>query len=381
MHNLIAYQSADSIGHMSDITEKYKIAYIKGMATIILTGGGTGGHIIPNIALLPELKKRFDKIYYAGVKGSREESAATEYSIPFIAIPAIKLVRGNLLKNLKIPFVLPSCIRAAKKAIEPLNADVVFCKGGFVSIPCAYAAKSLSIPVITHESDITPGVANKLISSFACKTITSYPHTHCGKNTVFIGNPLREELFSPSDPLPYALDRSKRTILIVGGSCGAQKLNRAVWNNLDELTSRYNIIHITGKDDNPVHKGYYAVRYTRDIFGYYNASDAVISRCGAGAAGELLALRKRILFVPLQNRASRGDQYANARYYADKGLACLCNEEQLDQEPVKLIEQTLHMSRPDYRYDRTVNAKIADMCLDYAMQHSEQKRCSAKGRV
>ncbi|MDE5618708.1 MAG: UDP-N-acetylglucosamine--N-acetylmuramyl-(pentapeptide) pyrophosphoryl-undecaprenol N-acetylglucosamine transferase, partial [Clostridia bacterium] len=305
------------------------------MSTIVLTGGGTGGHIMPNIALLPELSKLFDNIYYAGVKGGREENIAKSHNLPFLPIKAVKLDRLNILSDLTIPFKLPACIREAKKTLKSVKPDVVLCKGGFVSLPCAYAAKSLRIPVITHESDLSLGVANKLISRFSAATITSYESTDGGKRGIYIGNPLRDnELYSAPSPLGITLDRSKLTLLIVGGSCGAQALNRAIWNNLDLLCAHYNIIHITGADDNPIHSGYFPIKYTDRIFDYYKAADAVISRCGAGAACELMALRKKVLFVPLCNKASRGDQVDNAEYYSKKGYALVCSEEQLDKDPL-----------------------------------------------
>lgn len=337
------------------------------MTTILLTGGGTGGHIMPNIALLPELKKRFDKIYYSGVKGGREEGIAAAHSIPFIAVPAIKLDRSNKLSNLAIPLKFPKCVRAAKKALRGISPDVVFCKGGFVSLPCAYAARSLGIPVITHESDLSLGVANRLISKFSEATITSYESTDGGNNSVYIGNPLRDELlYAVASPLPITCDRTKPVILVVGGSCGARSLNEAIWSNLDRLCERYNILHITGSADNPAHADYYPISYTDRIFDYYKAADGVISRCGAGAACELLALRKRILFVPLSNKASRGDQVANAEYYKDKGYALACNEAQLSSDAIYWIDKLLSMPPPAYIRDREINSKIAQLCYDIA---------------
>ncbi|MDE6551020.1 MAG: UDP-N-acetylglucosamine--N-acetylmuramyl-(pentapeptide) pyrophosphoryl-undecaprenol N-acetylglucosamine transferase [Clostridia bacterium] len=335
------------------------------MSTIVLTGGGTGGHIMPNIALLPELKNRFDNIYYAGVKGGREEGIAAAHGIPFIAIPAIKLDRSDKLSNLAIPFKFPQCVKAAKKALKEIKPDVVLCKGGFVSLPCAYAAKFLKIPVITHESDLSLGVANRLISRFSKATITSYECTDGGKHAVYIGNPLRDELlYSVASPLGITIDRTKPVILIVGGSCGARSLNEAIWSNLDILCDKYNILHITGSSDNPIHDSYYPIQYTQRIFDYYKAADAVISRCGAGAACELLALRKRILFVPLNNKASRGDQVANAEYYRDRGYALVCSEAQLRNEPIYWADKLLSMPAPDYVRDRNINSKIAQLCYN-----------------
>lgn len=341
------------------------------MATIVITGGGTGGHIMPNIALIPALRKRFDKIYYVGIKGGREEKAAKSARIPFLDVPAVKLDRQKIFANLLIPARLSSCVGKAKELLRGIEPDVVFCKGGFVSLPCALAAHKLGIPVITHESDMSPGVANKIISRFAYATVTSYPQTKA-KNAVYIGNPIRREIFSPHKP-PVKLPASRPTVLIVGGSTGALALNKAVWENLDKLCARYNVLHITGCDDNPKHANYYPVKYADNIFDYYDCADAVVSRCGANAACELLAMRKKVVFVPLNNRASRGDQVENARHYVNMECAAMCDEKQLACDAVRIIDKALYMPVPRYTYDINTDEKIAALCLKAAEEGKRAK--------
>ena len=192
---------------------------------------------MPNIALIPALRKRFDKIYYVGIKGGREEKAAKSARIPFLDVPAVKLDRQKIFANLLIPARLSSCVGKAKELLRGIEPDVVFCKGGFVSLPCALAAHKLGIPVITHESDMSPGVANKIISRFAYATVTSYPQTKA-KNAVYIGNPIRREIFSPHKP-PVKLSASRPTVLIVGGSTGALALNKADAFQLPQELARF----------------------------------------------------------------------------------------------------------------------------------------------
>ena len=336
------------------------------MTTIVLTGGGTGGHIMPNIALIPALREKFSRIYYVGREGGREKVFAESAGVPFFGVPAVKFERDKPLSLLTTPPRLLDCARKAERVLRELMPDVVFCKGGYVSLPCALAARRLHIPVVNHESDLSLGLANKLISRFSCATITSFPETKA-KRAVFVGNPLRREIFAPA-PLALPLDKSRPTLLFVGGSSGARALNEAVFANLDALTARFNVLHITGKKTDRKRAHYFPCEYTRNIAAYYAAADAVVSRCGANAACELLALKKRVLFVPLSNGASRGDQVENARYYVRKGCALSCGESELSANCIQLIERTLRLPPPPYDYDMDTDKKIAALCLKAARQ-------------
>lgn len=284
---------------------------------IALTGGGTAGHIIPNLALLPELRTYFKNVYYFGGKGMEAE-LVPDAGIPFYATDTVKLERTKWWKNFKIPYILHKSVAEATKIMQDLQIDVVFCKGGYAALPASLAAKKLNIPVVVHESDYTLGVANKLVSRFAVSTLTSFPET----GGTYVGNPVRQELFSP-DSCPFPLDKNFPVVLIFGGSLGAKALNEAVWDNLRALTDKYNVIHITGKKQGGKYttKRYFPLRFTDDMASLYAAADVVVMRGGANSLSEGAALGKRILCVPLPKGESRGDQLANATSYQKAGLA------------------------------------------------------------
>ena len=196
--------------------------------TIVLTGGGTAGHIMPNIALLPELKNHFDKIYYIGTNGMEKEIMSKQ-NIPFFEISATKFVRKLSLKTLKIPFLLIKSVFEAQKTLKKLNPSVIFSKGGYVSVPVCIAAKKLKIPVVTHESDLSMGLANKIISHYAnCVCTTFEKTTKQNKKCVFTGSPIRKEIFEGNKNnviKQFDYDKTKPTILFMGGSLGAKELN------------------------------------------------------------------------------------------------------------------------------------------------------------
>jgi UDP-N-acetylglucosamine--N-acetylmuramyl-(pentapeptide) pyrophosphoryl-undecaprenol N-acetylglucosamine transferase len=285
------------------------------MNNILLAGGGTAGHIMPNIALLPELKKRFDNIYYTGGAGSMEEKICRRYDIPFYPTDVVKFRRDNMLKNFKVPFGLMRGIRGAKKLIRQLNPCVIFCKGGYASLPAAYAAKSLGIPVICHESDMTLGLANKLISSFATLTLTSYKETKVNGKHEFTGVPVRDNIGAGNRAkLIRELNlRDKPNLLVMGGSQGSKAINDTLLLALNTLTEKYNVIHISGKALGINRSGYYNVPYADNIEDYYALADVVVSRAGATACAELSYLNKKMLLIPLPKGASRGDQEADFR--------------------------------------------------------------------
>ena len=284
---------------------------------VALTGGGTAGHIIPNLALLPELRTYFDNIYYFGGKGMEAELVPNA-GIPFFATDTVKLERTKWWRNFKIPYILHKSVAEATKIMQDLQIDVVLCKGGYAALPASLAAKKLNVPVVVHESDYTLGVANKLVSRFAKSTLTSFPET----GGTYVGNPVRQELFSP-DPAPFPLEKDYPVVLVFGGSLGAKALNEAVWDNLRALTDKYNIIHITGKKQGAKYttKRYFPLRFTDDMASLYAAADVVVMRGGANSLSEGAALGKRILCVPLPKGESRGDQLANAVSYQKAGLA------------------------------------------------------------
>lgn len=332
------------------------------MSSIILTGGGSGGHIFPNIALLPYLKKQFDNIYYIGEKQGMEFDIATKNNIPFFSINAIKLDRTNILSNFKIPFVLPKCISQAKQILQKLKPDVVFSKGGYVSLPVTLACKKLNIPYVIHESDKTLGVANKVAQYGASKVITSNPF--CNKNDKYItlGTPLRDELFFGNKQKivdELNLDTNKKTILIIGGSLGAKTINDLVEHCAKDLVEKYNIIHLTGKNktNNLDIDGYHSIEFCNAMQDLYQTADIVISRAGAGVVGELKALGKKSILIPLSQSQSRGDQIENAK---QSGFYTISQDELSYQKLIEAINLVENSPLPTKSYDRQTSQKIVN---------------------
>jgi len=321
------------------------------MKSIVLTGGGTAGHIMPHFALLPYLQKNFSKIYYIGsFNGMEKNLIEKQTNISYFGVTTTKLVRKFTLKNLFIPFQLFKGIKEAKKHLKHLMPSVVFSKGGFVSLPVVIACKRLKIPVISHESDITLGLANKIIYHYSKVLCTSFESTaHIKKRMVYTGSPIREQIFNGNKNLiveKYGLDNSKPTLLFLGGSLGAKIINELVFENIHDLLKEYNVLHITGKNNNHSKlnniKGYAQTEFVNDIENFYACADCVISRAGSNVIFELLVLKKPMLLIPLPKSESRGDQILNANYMKEKGFAKVLMQENLTSASLKQkIHQTI----------------------------------------
>jgi len=321
------------------------------MKSIVLTGGGTAGHIMPHLALLPYLQKNFSKIYYIGsFNGMEKNLIKQQENISYFGVTTTKLIRKFTLKNLLIPFQLLKGIREAKKHLKHLMPSVVFSKGGFVSLPVVIAAKKLKIPVVSHESDITLGLANKIIYHYSKVLCTSFESTaHIKKRMVYTGSPIREQIFNGNKNLiieKYSLNKEKSTLLFIGGSLGAKTINELVFENISDLIKEYNVLHITGKNNknftlNNV-KGYIQTEFVNDIENFYACADCVISRAGSNVIFELLVLKKPMLLIPLPKGESRGDQILNANYMKEKGYAKVLMQEDLTSASLKQkIHQTI----------------------------------------
>ena len=335
------------------------------MKRIILTGGGTAGHVTPNIALIPELRKLGYDIHYIGSYNGMERKLIEDLNIPYHGISSGKLRRYFDLKNFTDPFRVIKGMGEAKKLMKELKPDVVFSKGGFVTVPVVFAAKSCNIPVIIHESDMTPGLANKLELPKASRVCCNFPETKDmfpeGK-AVVTGTPIRKELFNGNavDAINFCgFTDNKPVILIVGGSSGSAVINKAIRENIDKLLERFNVIHLCGKGnldhslDNK--SGYVQYEYIKkELSSMLALADLVISRAGANAICELLALRKPNILIPLSANASRGDQIINAQSFVDRGLAY-----QLMQENMT----------PDSLYEAVVKVYANRGALYEAMDH------------
>lgn len=310
------------------------------MKRIVLTGGGTAGHVTPNIALLPRLRELGYDIHYIGSYNGIERKLIEQCHIPYYGISSGKLRRYFDWKNFSDPFKVLKGYRQARALMKKLDPDVVFSKGGFVSVPVVLAAKHRKIPAIIHESDITPGLANKLAIPNACKVCCNFPETLKylpEEKAVLTGSPIRKELLSGDRMrgLSYChFESNKPVIMIIGGSSGSQFINEVVRSLLPDLLKSYQVLHLCGKGNldaslnNTV--GYAQFEYAnQELSDLFAASDIVVSRAGANAICELLALRKPNILIPLSANASRGDQILNARSFEQQGYSLVIEEEQL----------------------------------------------------
>lgn len=310
------------------------------MKKIVLTGGGTAGHVTPNIALIPYLKKEGYDVYYIGSKGGMEEELIKKCDIPYYGVSSGKLRRYFDKKNFSDIFKVLKGIMQAKHIIRKIKPDVVFSKGGFVAVPVVVGAALNKVNVVCHESDITPGLANKLAMPFAKAVCTTFPEAvkHIKDNKgIYTGTPIRDMLFTGKKEKGLEMcgfSGNKPVILIMGGSQGSVKVNNSVRELLSKLLPKYDIVHLCGKgnlDENLSDKeGYKQFEYISDeLPDLFAMADMVISRAGSNAICEFLALHKPMLLIPLGKNASRGDQILNAESFKKQGFAEVIDEEKM----------------------------------------------------
>lgn len=308
------------------------------MKKIVFTGGGTGGHIMPNLAIIENLKSEY-QIYYIGTNGMEKDIISKYPNITFVEIEAVKFIRSLTPKNLLIPFKLFKSIKNTKRLLKEIKPNLIFSKGGFVSIPTCLAANKLNIPVLTHESDLTVGLANKIIARKAKFLCCSFQETadKYGKNSICTGSPIRNSILYGDKQIiikRHNINNSKPTILIVGGSLGAQSINNIIWDNINSLIEKFNIIHIVGKNKSNNRlikiKNYIQLEFVNDIENYFMVSDLIISRAGSNTIFELLALHKPMLLIPLSKSSSRGDQILNAENFKKHNYANVLEQENLN---------------------------------------------------
>ena len=322
------------------------------MKRIILTGGGTAGHVTPNIALLPALRALGFEIHYVGQNTGIERRLIEPQGIPYHAIPAGKLRRYIDLKNVRDIFLVCAGFMKSFFLLHQIKPQIVFSKGGFVSCPLVWAAWLHRIPVIIHESDLTPGLANKLSAPFAAHICYSFPETAAmlpSSKATHTGIPIRESLLKGEAATGRNLcgfTNAKAVVLIIGGSQGSATINQFTRNALAALREQFQICHICGagnvqEGNTP---GYRQFEYVdRELPDLLAMADVVVSRAGATTLFELLALRKPNLLIPLSRKASRGDQVLNARSFARQGFSHVLEEEDLTVESfIEGIQRAYH---------------------------------------
>ena len=329
------------------------------MKRIVLTGGGTAGHVTPNMALMPSLREAGFDIQYIGSKNGIESRLISDINIPYHAISSGKLRRYFDLKNFSDPFRVLKGYAQASHLLRKLKPDVVFSKGGFVAVPVVLAAKRRHIPVIIHESDITPGLANRICIPSADKVCCNFPETMShlpADKAVLTGSPIRQELFSGSREEGLSLcsfTDEKPVLMVMGGSLGSVAINQAVRGCLDNLLDRFQIIHLCGKgnydpslEDRAGYKQFeYAKKELKHLFA---ATDLIVSRAGANAICELLALKKPNILIPLPASQSRGDQLLNAAPFENSGYSYVLQEEELTGETLQKAIHYVYDERDEY---------------------------------
>jgi UDP-N-acetylglucosamine--N-acetylmuramyl-(pentapeptide) pyrophosphoryl-undecaprenol N-acetylglucosamine transferase len=327
------------------------------MKKIVLTGGGTAGHVTPNIALISSLQKSGWQVEYIGSHDGIERQLITDLGIPYYGIASGKLRRYIDWQNFTDPFKVLKGIVDAFCLIRKIKPDAVFSKGGFVTVPVIMASWLNRVPVIIHESDLTPGLANKISIPFATKICVTFPETlQYVPQAILTGLPIRQEILSGDADAGRNLcgfTRSLPVLLVIGGSTGSQKINQAIRASLDRLTVKFQIAHACGKGQSDrqfeSHPNYKQFEYLgTELADILAMSDIVVSRAGANAIFEFLALQKPNLLIPLSKAASRGDQILNANSFASQGYSAVLLEENLNSESLVRAVADLFASKQNY---------------------------------
>ncbi|MBT2689718.1 undecaprenyldiphospho-muramoylpentapeptide beta-N-acetylglucosaminyltransferase [Bacillus sp. ISL-47] len=351
--------------------------------TIVFTGGGSAGHVTPNIAIINELSKDEWTIHYIGSKKGIEKELISKMGIPYNSISSGKLRRYMDAENLKDIFRVLKGIMEARSLLKKIKPKLIFSKGGFVSVPVIIAASSLKIPIYIHESDLTPGLANKISQRFASKIFTSFEEAakyFPANKTVVIGSPIRREIFSgKKERGKRYLDFTKDLpiLTVMGGSLGAKKMNETVRDSLEMLTANYQIVHLCGKgqkddslDNTP---GYRQFEYVNEeLPDILAATDTVVTRGGSNAIFEFLALKIPMLIIPLTKKQSRGDQILNAQAFSKKGYALTLEEEKLSKH--SLIQSLENLEKNKEKIISTMETSPMGDALSVLIKEIERNR-------
>lgn len=314
------------------------------MKKIVFCGGGTAGHVMPNLALIERLRGEYDCVYIGG--DGMEKTLCAERRVPFYRIDTVKLRRDAIIKNLAIPVKLIKCVGGAKKVLREVTPDLIFSKGGFAALPVVLAAKKT--PVIAHESDLTPGIVTKVSKRRKANILTAFEDTASALGGTYVGAALDPRLYR-REKTALGFADSKPVLLVMGGSLGAATINDAVASALPRLLRLFNVVHVTGKNKNsiPPALGYKPIEFCSDMPGLYAACDIAVTRGGAGSLAELIALGIPAVCIPLE-RASRGDQIQNAEYYNRRGAIDVLRESELNDKTLVDAAINLYNSRTRY---------------------------------
>lgn len=330
------------------------------MKNLILTGGGTAGHVTPFFAVTPYIKKNA-KILFVGSENGIERSMV-DGTYEYTSIPTVKLIRGVNIKNLLIPFKLSRAVKEAKKILTKAEANLVFSKGGYVALPVVLAAFSLKIPVVSHESDFSPGLTTKIAAKKSALNLATFSSAAKSlPNGVEVGPIVGEKLLrkvnKSQNSFLKAFERNeikakqkeipayKPVILVFGGGSGSKKINEIIFNSLNTLKQNYRLIHVCGKNETAEEgAGYIKTPFVKDMAEAYSAADIVIARCGSNSAWEITARGLPAIYLPLK-KATRGDQIENAKFFYENGAALYADEDELDEKKLLKTLELLYSRR------------------------------------
>lgn len=354
--------------------------------SIILTGGGTAGHVSLNQAIIPSLLKQGYEVHYIGSFDGIEKELITQSfpEVPYHSISSGKLRRYFSLKNFSDPFKVLAGVGQAFTTIRKVKPSIIFSKGGFVSVPVVIAARLAKIPVVIHESDVTPGLANKIALPFASHVFTIFQDTLKylpSEKATCTGSIVREQLFQGNQARgkqKCGFKDDKKVLLVMGGSLGSVVLNDALRNNLPELLMSYNVIHLCGKGnvDTTLNglKGYKQFDYvTSELSDLLYAADFIVSRAGSNSIFEFLALKKPMLLIPLSASKSRGDQILNAGIFERQGFAHVLEEEMLTKSTFMKAIETLNKRKNEMidSMEKAESPKTPDEMVNLIIQYEK----------
>lgn len=353
--------------------------------TILFTGGGTAGHVTPNVALIEKLREENWQCHYVGSRKGIEKEIIARLDIPYHGIASGKLRRYFHWQNFTDPFLVVLGLLQSLAICLRVRADVVFSKGGYVAVPVVLAAWLFRIPVICHESDVTPGLANRLCFPFAHRICVNFSESKqfmpSGK-LIVTGTPLRQSLVKGDASRGrrfLGITGVKPLMLVFGGSLGSRVINAQVRSVIEQLTRKFVVVHVTGQgnidDSFDSIRDYIQAEYLMDEFGdVLAAADLVVARAGANSIYELLVTRKPHLLIPLPARASRGDQLVNASTFARAGYSHVIEEDDLRDESFLQKVEDIFVNR------EAIAAQLAKFqVLDSVLKISDVIRQAAGG--